>query len=115
VEAILNDVRDATAAAVAASEQGTKVVDNGLSLTGRAGQGIQSLAETIREASGAAEQIAASAHQQSVGMDQIAEAMTNIDDGTAQFLDGAQQSQRVAGDLNELSGKLAALTDRYRV
>lgn len=115
VEAILNDVRDATAAAVSASEQGTKVVDNGLSLTGRAGQGIQSLADTIRAASGAAEQIAASAHQQSVGMDQIAEAMTNIDDGTAQFLDGAQQSQRVAGDLNELSGKLAALTDRYRV
>ena len=115
VEAILTDVREATAAAVAASEQGTKVVDNGLSLTGRAGEGIQSLADTIREASGAAEQIAASAHQQSVGMDQIAEAMTNIDDGTAQFLDGAQQSQRVAGDLNELSGKLAALTDRYRV
>ena len=115
VETILNDVRDATAAAVSASQQGTKVVDNGLSLTGRAGEGIQSLADTIREASAAAEQIAASAHQQSVGMDQIAEAMTNIDDGTAQFLDGAQQSQRVAGDLNELSGKLAALTDRYRV
>jgi methyl-accepting chemotaxis protein len=115
VEGILTDVRDATAAAVAASEQGTKVVDDGLSLTGRAGEGIRSLADTIREASAAAEQIAASAHQQSVGMDQIAEAMTNIDDGTAQFLDGAQQSQRVAGDLNELSGKLAALTDRYRV
>jgi methyl-accepting chemotaxis protein len=115
VEGILTDVRDATAAAVAASEQGTKVVDDGLSLTGRAGEGIRSLADTIREASAAAEQIAASAHQQSVGMDQIAEAMTNIDDGTAQFLDGAQQSQRVAGDLNALSGKLAALTDRYRV
>jgi methyl-accepting chemotaxis protein len=115
VEAILNDVRDATAAAVAASNQGTKVVDDGFSLTGRAGEGIRSLADTIREASAAAEQIAASAHQQSVGMDQIAEAMSNIDDGTAQFLEGAHQSQRVAGDLNELSGKLAALTDRYRV
>jgi methyl-accepting chemotaxis protein len=115
VENILTDVRDATASAVAASQQGTKVVDDGLSLTGRAGEGIRSLADTIREASAAAEQIAASAHQQSVGMDQIAEAMTNIDDGTAQFLDGAQQSQRVAGDLSELSEKLAALTDRYRV
>ena len=115
VETILTDVRDATAAAVAASEQGTKVVDHGLSLTGRTGEGIRSLADTIREASAAAEQIAASAHQQSVGMDQIAEAMTNIDNGTGQFLEGAHQSQRVAGDLSELSGKLAALTDRYRV
>ena len=115
VENILTDVRDATAAAVAASQHGTKVVDDGLSLTGRAGEGIRSLADTIRGASAAAEQIAASAHQQSVGMDQIAEAMTSIDDGTAQFLDGAQQSQRVAGDLSQLSEKLAALTDRYRV
>jgi methyl-accepting chemotaxis protein len=115
VETILTDVRDATAAAVAASEHGTQVVDHGLSLTGRTGEGIRSLADTIRDASAAAEQIAASAHQQSVGMDQIAEAMTNIDNGTDQFLEGAQQSQRVAGDLSELSDKLAALTDRYRV
>ena len=48
-------------------------------------------------------------------MDQIAEAMASIDDGTAQFVDGAQQSQKVAGDLSELAAKLAALTDRYRV
>jgi methyl-accepting chemotaxis protein len=115
VETILNDVRDATASAVTASEYGTKVVDDGFRLTGRAGEGIRSLADTIREASAAAEQIAASAHQQSVGMDQIAEAMTNIDNGTAQFLEGVHQSQRVAGDLSELSGKLAGLTDRYRV
>ena len=115
VETILNDVTEATTAAVQASEQGTQVVDEGLRLTGRADEGIRSLAGTIREASGAAEQIAASAHQQSVSMDQIAEAMASIDDGTAQFVDGAQQSQKVAGDLSELAAKLAALTDRYRV
>jgi methyl-accepting chemotaxis protein len=115
VESILTDVQDATAAAVGASEQGTKVVDDGLVLAARAGEGIHSLTDTIREASAAAEQIAASAHQQSVSMDQIAEAMANIDEGTAQFVDGAQQSQRVAGDLSDLAAKLAGLTDRYRV
>jgi methyl-accepting chemotaxis protein len=115
VETILSDVSEATAAAVQASEQGTRVVDEGLSLTGRADEGIRSLTDTIREASAAAEQIAASAHQQSVSMDQIAEAMANIDEGTAQFVDGAQQSQKVAGDLSDLAAKLAALTDRYRV
>ncbi|MGZ4166675.1 MAG: methyl-accepting chemotaxis protein [Solirubrobacteraceae bacterium] len=115
VETILTDVQEATAAAVGASEQGTKVVDDGLVLAGRAGEGIRSLTDTIREASAAAEQIAASAHQQSVSMDLIAEAMANIDEGTAEFVDGAQQSQRVAGDLSDLAAKLAALTDRYRV
>jgi methyl-accepting chemotaxis protein len=115
VETILADVQEATNAAVHASEQGTKVVDTGLQLTVRAGEGISSLTDTIRTASHAAEQIAASAHQQSVGMDQIANAMSDIDAGTGQFLDGAQQSQRAAENLNELSAKLAALTERYRV
>jgi methyl-accepting chemotaxis protein len=115
VETILADVQEATNAAVHASEQGTKVVDQGLQLTVRAGEGISSLTDTIRTASHAAEQIAASAHQQSVGMDQIANAMSDIDAGTGQFLDGAQQSQRAAENLNELSAKLAALTERYRV
>jgi methyl-accepting chemotaxis protein len=115
VETILNDVKEATTAAVHASEQGTQVVDQGLQLTVRAGDGIRMLAGTIREASGAAEAIAASAHQQSVGMDQIADAMTNIDNGTSQFVEGAHQSQRAAENLNELSAKLASLTDRYRV
>ena len=33
----------------------------------------------------------------------------------AQFLEGANQSQVAAGTLNELSAKLAALVERYRV
>jgi methyl-accepting chemotaxis protein len=48
-------------------------------------------------------------------MDQIAGSMSDIDAGTAQFLDGAQQSQRAAENLNGLAAKLASLTERYRV
>ena len=115
VEAILSEVRIATEAAVRASEQGSKVVDQGLVLTGRAGEGVRSLTDTIREAWHAAEQIAASAQQQSAGMDRIAGAMNELEDSTMHFLDGAQQSQRSAENLDELSAKLTALTDRYRV
>jgi methyl-accepting chemotaxis protein len=115
VETILADVKEATSAAVAASAEGTKVVDQGLQLTTRAGEGIHSLTDTIRAASHAAEQIAASAHQQSVGMDQIADAMSDIDGGTSQFLEGAQQSQSAAESLNGLAAKLTALTERYQV
>jgi methyl-accepting chemotaxis protein len=115
VETILSDINEATSAAVAAGAEGTKVVDEGLRLTTRAGEGIRSLTDTIRAASHAAEQIAASAHQQSVGMDQMAEAMSHIDAGTSEFLDGAQQSQRAAESLNGLAATLTALTERYRV
>jgi methyl-accepting chemotaxis protein len=115
VETILDEVKQATGAAVSASEEGAKVVEHGLELTTRADEGIRSLADIIREAADAAEQIAASAHQQSVGMDEIVQSMSNIEDGTTQFLEGAQASEVAAQSLNELSAKLAALTERYRV
>ncbi len=115
VQTILDEVREATAAAVSASEQGATVVEQGLELTARADEGIRNLAGIIREAAGAAEQIAASAHQQSVGIEEIAASMGHVEDGTTQFLEGAQASEVAAESLNELSAKLAALADRYRV
>jgi methyl-accepting chemotaxis protein len=79
------------------------------------GQGIRSLSDSIHGAFGAAEQIAASAHQQSVGIEQIAQATYHVNDGTSQFLEGAHQSQMAAERLNELSDQLVAVTERYRV
>jgi methyl-accepting chemotaxis protein len=114
VRGILTDIQKATTAAVLATEQGTKVVEQGIELSRKAGDGIRSLAGTIRQAAEAARQIAASAHEQSVGMDQIAHAMKDVNEGTAQFVSGAQQSQKAAEDLNELAGRLASLTERYR-
>jgi methyl-accepting chemotaxis protein len=115
VESILHDIQVATQAAVQASQQGTAVVAQGIELAGQAGQGIQSLTETIRAASDAAQDIAASVQQQSASMIQIAAAMQEINAGTSHFVEGAEQSQRAAQDLDDLSGKLAALTERYRV
>jgi methyl-accepting chemotaxis protein len=115
VEAILGDVQTATSAAVLASREGTEVVERGLELTERAGEGIRSLADTIQESFDAAQQIAASAHEQSVGIEQIAQAMNHVNDGTTQFLDGAHQSQLAAEKLGELSAQLASVTERYRV
>ena len=115
VRKILGDIQQATTAAVLATEQGTKVVEQGLELSGRAGDRIRSLAGIIRQASHAAQQIAASANQQSIGMDQIAQAMKDMNQSAGQFVDGARQSQRAAEDLNELARQLAALTERYRL
>ena len=115
VEGILDEVRSASDAAVAASKAGTEVVDSGLLLTTRADDGIRSLTDVIRAASREAEEIAASAQQQSMGIEQIAESMRSIEDGTANSLDGARSSQLAAESLNELAAKLAALTERYLV
>jgi methyl-accepting chemotaxis protein len=95
VEKVLGEIRDATSAAVTASNEGTEVVERGLQLTHLAGEVIRSLTDTIREASQAAQDIAASAHQESVGIDQIASSMSQVN--------------RAADDLNELSSRLASL------
>jgi methyl-accepting chemotaxis protein len=41
--------------------------------------------------------------------------MKDVNEGTGQFVSGAQQSQRAAEDLNRLSEQLASLTEHYRV
>jgi methyl-accepting chemotaxis protein len=115
VRAILGDIQKATTSAVLATERGTKVVEDSLGLTHRAGDGIRSLAGTIQDAALAAQQISASVHEQSVGLDQITQAVKDMSAGTTQFVAGAQQSQEAAEDLNTLSRQLASLTERYQV
>lgn len=115
VRSILRDIEKANNAAVLATEQGTQVVERGLELSARAGEVIENLMDTIRRAAQAAQQIAASAQQQNVGMDQIAHAMKDVNEGTTQFVAGAQQSQQAAEGLNELSRRLDSLTERYRL
>jgi len=115
VRRILGEIQHATSAAVLATEQGTKVVEQGLDLSSQAGERFISLAETIREGSNAARQIAASAQQQKVGMDQIAQAMKDINESTLQFVAGAKQAQQAAEDLNELSRELDAVSERYQL
>ena len=115
VEGILAEVKHASAAAVAASEGGVEVVARGLDLASRAGDGIKRLAETIETAANAAEEIAASARAQCAGMDEIAAAMSSVEAGTEEFLEGAHASRAAAENLEGLAAKLASLTERYRV
>jgi methyl-accepting chemotaxis protein len=48
-------------------------------------------------------------------MDQIAQAMREVQQATVQSVAGARQSQSAAEGLNDLARQLQTLTDRYRV
>ncbi len=115
VRSILGDIQKATNAAVLATEQGTKGVETGMTLAQQAGSVINQLSETIREAAQAAQQIAASAHQQNIGMEQIAQAMKDINQATVQFVAGARQSQTAAENLNVMAQRLQKTVDFYQV
>ena len=114
VRTILADIQKATNAAVLATEQGTKGVESGMVLVQQAGGVITDLSATVLSASQATQQIAASAHQQNVGMEQIAVAMRDIHQATEQFVTGARQSELAARDLNESAQDLKATIGFYK-
>ena len=93
VRKILSDIHAATEITVIAAEKGSKAVEAGMKQSTEAGESIQILADSIVESAQAAAQIAASSHQQSVGMDQIASAMESIKQGSAQNVGNTKDAE----------------------
>jgi methyl-accepting chemotaxis protein len=115
VEEILTQIQHGVNTAVMATEEGMKGAEAGMKLAGEAGLSIQRLTESVTASTQAAAQIAAAAGQQQAGVEQIAMAMENIHQVTAQNEAGAQQSERAVGELSNLAGQLRELVEQYRV
>jgi len=111
---ILGDIQKATAAAVMATERGSKAVEKGVHLSGQAGGSINMLSEGVNESLHAAVQIAASSQQQLVGMDQLVLAMGSIEDAIRQNADGARQLEKEVGNLDELGRNLEQLVLMFK-
>jgi methyl-accepting chemotaxis protein len=115
VRAILSDIQKATTGAVLATEQGSKAVETGVKQSADAGETIRLLADSITEAAQAATQIAASSQQQLVGTDQVAMAMENIKQASAQNVAGTKQAETAAHSLHDLGQKLKQLVEQYKM
>ena len=114
VRAILSDIQNGINATVMATEEGTKVVDEGLQLATRTGEVIEQLATVIDESSQAAMQVMAGGRQQATGVEQIAVAMQNINQATVQSLSSTHQAERAAQDLNVLAHSLAEIVEQHQ-
>ncbi|MCX6024577.1 MAG: methyl-accepting chemotaxis protein, partial [Chloroflexi bacterium] len=73
------------------------------------------LAEVIQQAAQAAQQIGASVRQHSVGMEQIAAAMGNINQASIQSVLAATNTQQAAQSLTDLASRLNRLTAHYQI
>lgn len=91
VREILGEIQRATNAAVMVTEEGSKGVDTGQELVNSAGDSIRELARAIEEAAMAAMQIAASTRQQTIGMDQLTQAMRTIKHATTETVSSTMQ------------------------
>jgi len=109
VRTILGDIQKATNIAVLATEQGNKAVEAGVKQSAATDEAIRLLSASINEAAQAATQIAASSHQQMVGMDQVAVAMSNIKEASEQNVAGTRQAELAAQGLYEMGIRLKTL------
>ncbi len=115
VKNILNEIQRATNSAVMATEEGTKGVDSGVHLTQQTGSTIDQLTQSITESANAAQQIVASAQQQTTGIEQISLAMDNINQATMQNLSSTRQAEKAAQDLSTLAKQMENLVDMYKL
>ncbi len=115
VRTILTDIQKAATASVMVTEQGAKAVAAGSKQSTKAGEAIASLADSLMQSALAANQILAAAQQQSTGMDQIVQAMKNIDTASSQNVAGAKQLQEMVRNLDTMGASLATAAEQYTV
>ena len=115
VGGILKDIQKSVSSAVMATEEGGKAVVEGLKLTEISGKTIESLSDSVDEASNVMIQIAASSQQQLEGMDQMVSAMENIKESSVQAAASTQQSASSVNELKNLGDKLKELMNQYEV
>jgi len=113
VREILGEIQKGIGAAVMITEQGAKTVAQGVEQTTQAGQAIRALADSIADAAQAAAQIAASSQQQLAGMDQVALAMENIQQASAENAAASRQAESSAQGLHALGQSLRQTSERF--
>ncbi|GAA0514887.1 methyl-accepting chemotaxis protein [Deinococcus depolymerans] len=113
IRRMLEDVQQATNAAVLATEEGSKQAQVGTALIDRAGRTIQALSGVNEDAARMTAQISESVQQHALSMEQIAIAMHDINEATLQHLNVTQDNQQVARHLQALVEQLNGLTARY--
>lgn len=75
---LIDEIRDATNAAVMATEAGVKATDSGAALAHRVGAGLSRIVDDANQSSTAMQNISLATSQQQIGTDQLVEAMADI-------------------------------------
>ena len=115
VRNILNDIQNATNAAVMATEQGGKAVSNGLAQSAQTGDSIRSLAQGINNVAQAAAQISLSSQQQLIGVNQVTTAMANIKTASDQHVDHMRQIEGGVQGLNTVGKSLKEQVVQFKL
>lgn len=115
VRAILGEVQKGTRAAVGVTEEGSRRAHEAIGLARGAGSAIEGLAQVIGDSALGARQIAANTRQQTVGVDQIVKAISELSSAMADSAAGSKLIENATSNLTTLSKRLSESVARYRV
>jgi len=115
IERLIDEIRDATQAAVMATEAGLKTTERGASLAAQVDASLGLILELARQTSHAVRSISLATQQQQTGTDQLAAAMGDILRVTEENAEATQQMVAANTDLSLLASDLKATVQRFRV
>ncbi|MDP8219703.1 MAG: methyl-accepting chemotaxis protein [Candidatus Stygibacter frigidus] len=115
VRSILSDVQKSISKVVMSTEDGGRVVDNGMNLIKATREAISKLSESTTRAAQASIQIASSSQQQLIGMDQVVIAMENISESSSQIAATTQETNISVNSLHQLGERLQEMISYYKV
>jgi NO-binding membrane sensor protein with MHYT domain len=115
VRQILSEIQRSSKAATEVTSEGIRQVDIGVQLVTATGMMIHQIAEEVESGAQANVQMAAAARQQTLGMEQISQAMTAIQQAMTQALVGTRQAEQAAQGLHSLAQSLQQAIAVYRL
>jgi methyl-accepting chemotaxis protein len=114
IGSLINDIRDATHAAVMATEAGVKATDTGTSISLQVSQSLKTIVDLAQATADAVQTISLATQQQQTGTGQLAEAMSVVLSITQQGAAATQQMASANSDLFVLARELKDAVDRFQ-
>lgn len=110
---LIDDIRDATNAAVMATEAGVKATDTGAGLAANVSDALSNIVEFANLSSDAMQSISLATAQQQAGSDQLVSAMEDINRSTQRNVSGALEMKSTQTDLVTVSRELEAVVETF--
>lgn len=109
---LIEEIRDATNAAVMATEAGVKATDAGAALATRVGEGLGRILEFANLSADAMQSISLATGQQQAGTDQLVASMADIFTSTRAAADASRAMETIHSELLAVTGELEAVARR---
>jgi methyl-accepting chemotaxis protein len=112
---IISEIQAATNTTVMATEEGTKGVDAGVDQISSSGELMEQSIISLNENVAYAQQILSATEQQNLGIKQINDAIAAINEVMEQISDSADETRKIAVELDKVTNDMRELQQKYAV